>query len=150
MLWYSGEWYRAIMALLLVFIMIIRTTSSLLFDYLQMIVFYIGILSRQRIVKCCKKTWIPWYIGKQIGKWNSMLPNVTQWVWQGTLQIKTLEEVQSAKYLGIRITNNLDWGQHILEITANATRTLGFLLWNLAFAPRQTKDVAYKILVGLN
>lgn len=62
-----------------------------------------------------------------------------------TLHQQTLEEVQSAKHLGITITNNLDWGQHISEITANATRTLGFLRRNLAFfAPRQTKDAAYK------
>ena len=57
-----------------------------------------------------------------------------------------LEQVQSAKYLDITITDDLDWGQHISEITSKATRTLGFLRRNLAFAPRQTKDVAYKTL----
>ena len=41
----------------------------------------------------------------------------------------------------------LDWGQHISEISSKATRTLGFLRRNLAFAHRQTKDVAYKTLV---
>ena len=35
----------------------------------------------------------------------------------------------------------------ISEITANATRTLGFLRRNLAFAPRHTKDAAYETLV---
>ncbi|MCG8116962.1 MAG: reverse transcriptase domain-containing protein, partial [Candidatus Thiodiazotropha endolucinida] len=64
-----------------------------------------------------------------------------------TLHQQTLEQVQSAKYLGITITDDLDWGQHISEITSKATRTLGFLRRNLAFAPRQTKDVAYKTLV---
>ena len=61
-----------------------------------------------------------------------------------SLHQQTLEQVQSAKYLGITITDDLDWGQHISEISSKATRTLGFLRRNLAFAPRQTKDVAYK------
>ena len=58
-----------------------------------------------------------------------------------------LENVQSAKYLGITITDNMDWGQHVSEISSKATKTLGFLRRNLAFAPRSTKEVAYKTLV---
>ena len=60
---------------------------------------------------------------------------------------QTLEQVQSAKYLGLTITDNLDRGQHISEITCKATKTLGFLRRNLALAPRHTKEVAYKTLV---
>ena len=60
---------------------------------------------------------------------------------------QTLEQVQSAKYLGLTITDDLDWGQHISEITCKATKTLGFLRHNLALAPRHTKEVAYKTLV---
>ena len=30
---------------------------------------------------------------------------------------QTLENVQSAKYLGITITDNMDWGQHVSEIS---------------------------------
>ena len=44
-----------------------------------------------------------------------------------TLHQQTLENVQSAKYLGIRITKNMDWGQHISDISSKATKTLGFL-----------------------
>ena len=58
-----------------------------------------------------------------------------------------MEQVQSAKYLGITISDDLDWGQHISEISSKATKTLGFLRRNLAFAPRHTKEVAYKTLV---
>ena len=60
---------------------------------------------------------------------------------------QTLENVQSTKYLGITITDNMDWGQHASEISSKATKTLGFLRRNLAFAPRSTKEVAYKTLV---
>ena len=41
----------------------------------------------------------------------------------------------------------MDWGQYISDISSKATKTLGFLRRNLAFAPRSTKDVAYKTLV---
>ena len=56
------------------------------------------------------------------------------------------ENVQSAKYLGITISDNMDWGQHISEISSKATKTLGFFRRNLAFAPKSTKEVAYKTL----
>ena len=64
-----------------------------------------------------------------------------------TLHQQKLEQVQSAKYLGITITDNLDWGQHVSEISCKATKTMGFLRRNLALAPRHTKEVANKTLV---
>ena len=41
----------------------------------------------------------------------------------------------------------MDWGLHISEVSSKATKTLGFLRRNLAFAPKSTKEVAYKTLV---
>ena len=64
-----------------------------------------------------------------------------------SLHNQALENVQSAKYLGITISDNMDWGQHISEISSKATKTLGFLRKNLAFAPMRSKEVAYKTLV---
>ena len=64
-----------------------------------------------------------------------------------TLHQQKLEQVQSAKYLGMTITDNLDWGRHVSEISCKATKTMGFLCRNLALAPRHTKEVAYKTLV---
>ena len=64
-----------------------------------------------------------------------------------SLHNKTLENVLSAKYLGITISDNIDWGlltRHISEISSKA---LGFLRRNLAFSPESTKEVAYKSLV---
>ena len=63
-----------------------------------------------------------------------------------SLHNHTLDNVQSAKYLGITITDNTDLGQHVSEISSKTTKTLGFLRSNLAFAPRSTKEVAYKTL----
>ena len=74
-----------------------------------------------------------------------------QIIFDYSLHNQTLENAQSAKDLGITITDNMDWGQHVLEISSKATKTLGFLCRNLAFArlvaPRSTKEVAYKTLV---
>ena len=63
------------------------------------------------------------------------------------LHNQTLENVQPAKYLGITITDSMDWGPYLSEISSKATKTLGFLRRNLAFVPRSTKEVAYKTLV---
>ena len=38
------------------------------------------------------------------------------------LHQQTLENVQLAKYLGITITENMDWGQHICDISSKATK----------------------------
>ena len=63
------------------------------------------------------------------------------------LHQQKLEQVQSAKYLGITITDNLDWGQHIYEISSKTTKTIGFLRRNLASAPRHTKEHTFTTLV---
>ena len=92
-----------------------------------------------------------WQIKFNVAKCHSM--RVTrhyshkQIIHDYTLHQQTLENVQSAKYLGITITENMDWGQHIFDISSKATKTLGFLRRNLAFTPRSTKEVAYKTLV---
>ena len=64
-----------------------------------------------------------------------------------SLHQQKLEQVPSAKYLGITITDNLNWGQHVSEISCKATKKMGFLQRNLALAPRHTKEVTYKTLV---
>ena len=64
-----------------------------------------------------------------------------------SLHQQRLEQVHSAKYLGITISDNFDWGQHISEISAKSTRTVCFLRRNLAFATMYTKEVAYKSLI---
>ena len=67
-----------------------------------------------------------------------------------SLHNQTVENVQSTKYLGITISDNMDLGQHISEISSKATKTLGFLRRNLAFAPKSTKKLHTKLWLGLN
>ena len=64
-----------------------------------------------------------------------------------SLHNQTSENVQSAKYLGLAITDDMDWCQHISEISSKATKPLGFLSRNLDFAPRSTTEMADKTLV---
>ena len=60
-----------------------------------------------------------------------------------SLHNQVLENVtNAAKYLGITITVDLDWGKHTNNVTSKATRTLGFLRWNLTLAPKETKVAA--------
>ena len=92
-----------------------------------------------------------WQMKFNVAKCHSMRVTRHQYhkqiLFDYSLHNQTLENVQSAKYLGITITDNMDWGQHVSEISSKATKTLGFLRRNLAFAPRSTKEVAYKTLV---
>ena len=67
----------------------------------------------------------------------------------GSKQFDTLMVVLKEVFFfkSILKKNNMDWGQHISEISSKATKTLGFLRRNLPFAPKSTKEVAYKSLV---
>ena len=63
------------------------------------------------------------------------------------LHQQKLEQVQSAKYLGITITDDLDWGQQTSEISSKATKAMGSLRHNIALTTRHTKEVACKTLL---
>ena len=64
-----------------------------------------------------------------------------------TLEGTVLENVDSIKYLGVTITNDLKWNIHINNICTKAKRTLGFLRRNLFSCPQDVKEAAYKGLV---
>lgn len=63
------------------------------------------------------------------------------------LHNQSLLHVKSAKYLGLTINSNLDWGEHIANITNKASRNLNFVRRNLNVASAQTKELAFKSLV---
>ena len=60
---------------------------------------------------------------------------------------EVLESTDSAKYLGINISNDLNWNHHIDEITSKANRTLGFVKRNVKTQNEYVKELAYKTLV---
>ena len=51
-----------------------------------------------------------------------------------SLHNQTLKNIQSAKYLGITFTDNMDWGQHVSEISSEATKTLGLDVIKLEYS----------------
>ena len=64
-----------------------------------------------------------------------------------TLHGHPLEHVNSAKYLGVELTNNLNWSKHIHTITAKANKTSAFIWRNLKGCPVSTQIKCYKVLV---
>ena len=58
-----------------------------------------------------------------------------------------LENVENIKYLGVTITNDLQWNTDINNVCTKANRTLGFLRRNLNACPQEVKEEAYKGLV---
>ena len=64
-----------------------------------------------------------------------------------TLEGTVLENVDSIKYLGVTITNDLKWNTHITNICTKANKTHGFLRRNLFSCPQDVKEAAYKGLV---
>ena len=66
---------------------------------------------------------------------------------QYTLHGQVLESVDSAKYFGVNISQDLSWNHRINEITGKANRTLGFIKRNVKTKNEQVKELAYKTLV---
>ncbi len=64
-----------------------------------------------------------------------------------TIGGQVLEHVNSAKYLGVTITNELSWSQHITSTANKANSSLGFLRRNLRLCPAKLKETAYFSLV---
>ena len=66
---------------------------------------------------------------------------------QYTLHGQVLESVDSAKYLDVTISQDLNSNNHINNITGKANRTLGFVKRNLKSRNKSVKELAYQTLV---
>ena len=64
-----------------------------------------------------------------------------------TLEGTVLESVENIKYLGVTITNDLNWNTHISNFCIKANRTLEFLRRTLFSCPQVVKEAAYKGMV---
>ena len=58
-----------------------------------------------------------------------------------------LEEVDSVSYLGVTLTKNLKWSQHVSSISGKASKVLGLIKRNFWNCPRSVKETAYTTLV---
>jgi hypothetical protein len=61
----------------------------------------------------------------------------------------TLAREQHTKYLGVTISQNLNWTLHINSMVKKSNTVLGFLRRNLRISKEKTKEAAYKTLVRL-
>ena len=61
-----------------------------------------------------------------------------------------LEKTNTAKYLGVHLTPNLNWNHHINVVSKKANSTSAFLQRNIRSCPRNTKELCYKTLVRPN
>ena len=58
-----------------------------------------------------------------------------------------LDTVKHHPYLGVELTDNMKYNNHINTITSKASRVLGFVKRNLKHCPRTVKERAYQTLV---
>ena len=56
----------------------------------------------------------------------------------------TLDSTDTAKYLGVHLSRDLSWTNHINYIAKKASSTSAFLQRNIHVCPRQTKVLCYK------
>ena len=66
---------------------------------------------------------------------------------QYELHGQILETVNTAKYLGVTISRDMNWSEHINNVCTKANKTLGFLKRNLKISSRKIKEMAYKSCV---
>ena len=66
---------------------------------------------------------------------------------QYTLHDQVLEATDTAKYLGVTISKDLSWNDHISSILSKANSTLGFVKRNVKTSNVKVKEMAYKTLV---
>ena len=63
-----------------------------------------------------------------------------------SLHQQPLERVNSAKYLGVEISSNLNWGKHVEAISARTNQTSAFIYRNLRGCPVSAHTHCYKSL----
>ena len=66
---------------------------------------------------------------------------------QYTMHGHTLDTVDTARYLGVDISSNLNFNQHINRISSNANKTLAFLKRNLRTKKPDVREAAHKSLI---
>jgi len=77
----------------------------------------------------------------------SVTKNRTTIIKDYLLHSHTLEHVTSANYLGVTITSDLKWKNHVSNICAKANKTIGFVKRNLNISISDIKQKAYISLV---
>ncbi len=64
-----------------------------------------------------------------------------------TINKQIHKKVDKAKYLGVMITEELDWSPHIKNTIIRANRCLGFIKRNISNFPQDLREMSYLSLV---
>ena len=90
-----------------------------------------------------------WQMGFNVDKCNALSVTLRKKpvIHNYELNGHTLERVDSAKYLGVTLTSNLNWGKHIKSIAAKANKTSAFIHRNIKQCPTRVFTDCYKTLV---
>ena len=64
-----------------------------------------------------------------------------------TLDKEILQQVSHSPYLGVTLSDNMKFDEHINKITKKANSSLGFIRRNLKYCPTSLKQTAYTALV---
>ncbi len=63
------------------------------------------------------------------------------------LNKQVLAQADKVKYLGVMITEDLDWSPHINSIVTKANRCIGFMKRNISNYSQELRQLAYLSLV---
>ena len=109
------------------------------------------------IIKSSKMTLIYCRSGNGSGIWSSIRLSVRLCTSPGpddlsiqhidSMHSQVLDSVDSAQYLGVDITSDLSFTQHINRTTANASKILGYLKRNILTKNPAVREAAYKTIV---
>ena len=72
-----------------------------------------------------------------------------QWMFyaDGNINGSTLERVDTFKYLGITVNQNMTWSDHIESVVAKANQRIGLLKRVKHLLPRHARITLYNVLI---
>ena len=139
-------------------LMTLLATFNPTFVCLQTIVSCIVLLDLNMTPVSCKMIYLLYLNGQKLGRWGLILRSATYCLslvnviksspvyYLGTDFLST---VSSHTYLGITVSSDLKWHEHISNICLKATRsrTLNFVRHNTYCCSQETKNLAYLSIV---
>ena len=106
-------------------------------------------MEQQRNLNLLESWGVKWGMRFNAAKCNIMRVSRMRlpFLYSHKLSGQVLDEVKDSKYLGVTISDNLDWSKHISTTTTKANARLSFIKRNLKDCPQKLKEIAYFSLV---
>ena len=106
-------------------------------------------IAMQRDLNLLENWGITWGMNINAAKCNIMRVSRTRdpKLFNYSLTGQVLEEVMDAKYLGVTLSNDLEWSKHIATMAIRPTPSFRFLRRNMKGCPEKLKQTAYFSLI---